>query len=486
MKQYIKALFLSATLLGTASCGDEWLNLKPSDELPTEDAVTNYKDAVTALNGIYDGLQEDENYYGARMLYYGDVRGDDMQSHTNGNRSLSLYEMRYTADDAPQIWETPYDVIRRSNNVIAAINAGKVTDGTTENVNDIKGQALAVRALAHFDLVRVYALPYGVDNGAGYGVPVVTEPVDASYMPARNTVAEVYEQIIADFKEAITLLKADKNLGYINKWAAQALLSRVYLYQGDNQRALELAADVIDNSPYKLWSTSEYVESWAKGGNSELLFEIVNKSSDDWVDRESIGYLMAETGYSDLVLTETFLNLIYKDEADVRLGVTLKSVSDKNEQSKKTLFLNKFPGREDISPVDNRINNIPVIRLSEVYLNAAEAAVKLGQSAVADEYLNSIVLRANPAAAAVSGATLERVLEERRKELVGEGHRFFDLMRNNLSVVRYASEAEKGWHHTLSSESAQFNNTYFRAILPIPKKECDANPVIAAQQNKGY
>ena len=82
--------------------------------------------------------------------------------------------------------------------------------------------------------------------------------------------------------------------------------------------------------------------------------------------------------------------------------------------------------------------------------------------------------------------TLEKVLTERRKELAGEGHRFFDAMRNNETIVRYESQDNMGWHYALNEDSRKFDRTYFRAILPIPVSETNANPVIAKQQNPGY
>ena len=126
-------------------------------------------------------------------------------------------------------------------------------------------------------------------------------------------------------------------------------------------------------------------------------------------------------------------------------------------------------------------DNLPI-----VYLNAAEAAVKLNNAAVADSCLNRIALRANPQASPRSNVTLDQVLTERRKELIGEGHRFFDLMRNGLAVERYTTMADKGFHLTLLPEAQRIDISYYRALLPIPKKECDANPVLRVQQNPGY
>ena len=106
----------------------------------------------------------------------------------------------------------------------------------------------------------------------------------------------------------------------------------------------------------------------------------------------------------------------------------------------------------------------------------------------AAKYLNEIVLRANPEAKAVSeaDATVERIILERRKEMIGEGQRYFDALRNNETIVRYKDEADKGYHYSLIKESQSFDRTYFRAILPIPVDETNVNPNLRAQQNPGY
>ncbi|WP_238319978.1 RagB/SusD family nutrient uptake outer membrane protein [Porphyromonas macacae] len=101
--------------------------------------------------------------------------------------------------------------------------------------------------------------------------------------------------------------------------------------------------------------------------------------------------------------------------------------------------------------------------------------------------MNTIVMRANPKNKVdVGNVNLDRILAERSKELVGEGFRFFDLMRNNKEVVRYKSIKEPGWHYPLSKESAQFDNKYFRVILAIPEDEINANEKLKKQQNPGY
>ena len=141
-------------------------------------------------------------------------------------------------------------------------------------------------------------------------------------------------------------------------------------------------------------------------------------------------------------------------------------------------------GDTNSQDTDIRYNNIPLFRLSEVYLNAAEAAVKGGEQDKAYTYLDAIVNRANPTKHAASPVTLEAVLKERRKELVGEGHRFFDAMRNNETIVRYTSTADQGWQQALTEEARSFNRDFYKTLLPVPEYEMNANPEM--KQNPGY
>jgi hypothetical protein len=490
MKNRMKILWVAVSAIAVASCSD-YLDTEQYTAISTDQAITSYNDAVAALVGVYDGIQGSssrQTYYASRMIYYGDVRGDDMQARMQGNRTSACYEMRYSADDAPAIWSVPYDANRRANNLIKAIDAGKVTDATDEEVGNLRSQALVVRALVHFDLVRVHSLPYTVDNGASLGIPIVTEPTEPSSTPARNTVAEVYNQVVADLTEAITsgFLSEEPVLGYFNVWAAKALLCRVYLYKGANQEALNLAKDIIDNSPYTLWTNAEYGSVWSQEETSEVIFEIVNYDTQDWGDREGIGYLMSEDGYYDMIVTSAFSAILNEDPDDVRHTIvdTSKTSPMKAEYGTDRVWCNKFRGK---TGTQIPLANIPILRLSEVYLNGAEAAVKLGDPTAAT-YVETIAKRANPATSeSFASVDLDRVLKERRKELVGEGHRFFDLLRNNLTVTRYTSETDRGRHYILTvPESRSFDRMYFRAILPIPVAEVNTNSVIKAQQNPKY
>jgi hypothetical protein len=252
----------------------------------------------------------------------------------------------------------------------------------------------------------------------------------------------------------------------------------------------DAATDVINNSKglYQLYTRDEYPTIWGKDFQAEALFELYISTTEpsEWGggtggEGAPMVYANEEKGvdWNNLILTEEFLNLLEEDPNDVRHCITQLSLIENNEglpEAARTrkVFLSKFPGKSG----DPKDNNISIIRLSEVYLNAAEAGVKLGGEYLepARGFLNQIVSRANPEkSVSAEEFTIERVLKECRKELVGEGQIFFDYLRNKQPIVR-----KGGWHlstlNTLNAETIQPNDP--RIALPIPQSEIDANPNI--------
>lgn len=494
MKNIYKILTLGVIFIALSACGNNWLDLDPATAKPSDKAITDYKSAEEALTGIYSRIQGNSgsvSYYGANLWVYGDVRGEDMQSTNLSSRGATFYAMKYLENNAPAIWGTPYTIIRNTNNLLEALESGKIADATDTQINELKSEALAIRALVHFDLCRIYGMPYTANNGTSLGVPIVLTSLPVEALETRNTVAEVYTQVLLDLGASINTggLSKEKTYGYINYWFVKGLLSKVNLYKGDNEAAFKHAEDIIKDSPYGLWTNEEYVEGWktTSSGRKEMLFEIVNYSRDNWTDREGIANLMNPKGYGDVIATKAFIDMLATTPDDVRHGLFLEKEEDNPNVILENykVFVNKYPVNE---AGEWRLNSLPVMRLSEIYLFAAEAAAKLKDSSNAAKYLNVIHKRANPNAADISetDATLERIILERRKELIGEGSRFFDAMRNNETITRYTSEEDRGFHPSLDADSRTFNRDYFRAILPIPISEINANAPIREQQNPGY
>lgn len=472
---------LGLSWLAVASCGNDWLDLEPSTAVETEKSIKQLSDIEFSLNGIYSTMQDPYAYSG-RLVYYADVTGDDMQAVSSTKRTGGYYDFRFSRDTGPSThWNLLYAMIQGCNLILKDIDAISISDDEAAYRDDLKGEALAIRGLALFDLTRIFGYPYLKDQGASLGVPIVTEFSTIESRPSRHTVAQCYEAIIADLEQSTTLLSSKFKKGKINRWAAMTLLSRVYLYKGDNAKALQCAEEAIQGAKkakYALWSNEEYPTAWGNDSSSskpgEVLFEIVNLTTDS-PGKESMGYLNSYNGYDDMCITVSFYHLLKEDPADVRL----KLLSfDKTYYA----YVNKYQPQEGENITDA---NIPLIRLSEAYLNAAEAAVKLGDKATAAAYLTPIVERANPARTVEeSTLTLDDVLTERRKELVGEGHRMYDVMRNGGTVkrVQLTDKAISKTKH--DTKYMEYDWNFYQIVLPIPKGEMNANPNMV--QNPGY
>lgn len=483
----IKYIFLGALISLTTSCGNGWLDVEPSTNIPSGSAIQSLEDVDYCLNGIYN-LMRNTDYYSGRMIYYGDVTGDDAQAIKTGKRTDDYYLMDITKDTGPSShWEYAYTIIQNCNIILSQIDQLDIEEDDQSEFNDLKGQTLAIRGFALFDLTRFFGYPYAKDNGASLGVPIVKTVSNTDNKPSRNTVAECYRAVIDDLKDATDLLSEKFNKGKINKWAAMTLLSRAYLYSEDNLHALETAEAAIkgaEKNKYRLWSNSEYAGAWgqdfASGNPGEVLFELVNLTVDG-VGKESVAYLCWQGGYDDYCLTSSFYELMQEDPDDVRNSAYIV-VKDT-----KRAYINKFKPQTGKAVEDA---NIPVLRISELYLIAAEAAVKQNNNVKAVEYLDAIVNRANPAKT-VKGKTitLDDVLLERRKELFGEGHRMFDAIRNHKRIERKEStkvfpEISETKHLTMQKESMSFDWTYYRVVLPIPKAEMNSNSNM--EQNPEY
>jgi len=266
--KYIIRLTMIVSIVLSQSCSEDFLDEFPSNS-QSPDNIKTVSDAQIVLNGAYNLLQ-DNNYLNANLITDNDCRADDMQTAEWG-RIDDEYLYNYTAQTDMDFgtWAQPYEIIRHVNMILSFID--DIETSTTEEDQekvDIKGQALAIRAMAHFDLCRMFGRQYSHDNGASLGVPIVTEILATDAKVKRSTVAEVYSQVIEDLNAAIPMLTEEKRLGKINAWAAKTLLARVYLYMEDNTNAYSTALDIINNGPYELVSRNDYVDSWSNASGS--------------------------------------------------------------------------------------------------------------------------------------------------------------------------------------------------------------------------
>ena len=236
---------------------------------------------------------------------------------------------------------------------------------------------------------------------------------------------------------------------------------RVYLYKGEDSEAYKVATEAIkgaEKQGYRLWTNEEYAKIWATPFNSELLFEIVNLTTDS-PGKSSIGYIC--TKYNMIATDKYWKKYLKGKSKDVRRQMV-------SAASSKKPYCLKYPAQGDKSYEDA---NVPVFRLSELYLNAAEAAVKNNDITNARAYLKPVYARTGEDLddLADKSITLDLVLEQRRIEFWGEGQRFFDLIRNNRKVER------KDYLSEVPEESRSFDWNYYKIVLPVPIHEMEYN-----------
>jgi len=301
-------------------------------------------------------------------------------------------------------------------------------------------------------------------NAANSGVPIANEVYPVDYEPARATLKETYDFIKSELNTAVGLLSRDENLGRINYWAAKGILARVYLYNEENSEALAAAEDVINSSPYSLYTIADYLNVWGIEGAPEAMFEILTNSTHN-SQRNSIGYYTHSDGYGECAYSTQGYELLTEDPNDIRSQLI---EWEDDEVDTEGYYTQKYPGRDGSLYLNNPI----VIRLSEVYLIAAEAKVKGASGGqAASWYMNELRKNRITDYADVTDVTLDDILIERRKELVAEGHQCWDTWRNDKSVFPPRLNRE-------------VDGSYELAILPIPKRETDISSNLI--QNPGY
>lgn len=461
------------------SCGKSFLDREPSYYSNKTEAYSSIEAIQSALNGCYDGLQ-DYRYYGRNFYLMTEVYTDNAKlSSTNLSNFSSFYSYSLTSSttELDGFWKIAYKIIARANNVIDATT--KLQNVAYSKKKQILGEAYAIRALVYFDLVRVFAQTYaiknGVDsaNGAGghLGIPIVTIPntKDSLISPKRQTVDSVYKLIKSDFLKADTMLMSisvSKNVHVFSKEAVDALLSRVFLVMEDWYNAYSISSSIILSKEFSLVKNSDYINSWSQSSNSESIFSISYQTNDN-IGTNSLGYMLSRNGYGGISQT-TDLYALY-DDYDIRKKLYFKVNSS-------DIFVSKYPGKLGVLGIDN----IPVIRFSEMYFICAEALARLGSSKAQDMargLLLEILTRSDNTVTTidVTGHDLINViLNERRKELAFEGQRFFDLKRLQKAIIRNDCKAPICTLHYPS----------YLFAMPIPISEVNANKNMV--QNSGY
>lgn len=454
----------------------------------TEEPVMSQSDVLTL--STYDGLNKvtaatyanlaGSSWYGTDFIIINEMKTSNGKKYIGSSfdtgRLNDWYNINYSETMTSSLWGSAYLAIYMANNVIENLE-GK---GDPQDLNNLKAECLFLRALSHFDLVRTYAQPYSYTAEASHdGVPVITTVQTAEDKPFRDPVSKVYEQIVADLLEAENIIDPAYVRSGIKDiratasiYAIQALLSRVYLYMGKWQEAADYATKVIESGEFTLWTADEmrdaacFREDVRSAGSGEVIFEVYHGSGEYGGTNEGICSLTSSEKYGDAGACKDLMDLY--DEGDVRSTLFHSQASTTDGAT--VYWTAKYQGK-GISKPD--YNNIIVLRLSEMYLNRAEAAINGAKGYSAVEDLKAI---ADKRGATAQNATLAGVYLERQKELAWEAHLWFDLARTGRDMTRTdyvgadtGKEVKAGSHLW---------------AMPIPEREHNVNGNLT--HNPGY
>lgn len=470
MKKIVLGLLTATLLLGSLESCNNKLNVQPVSTIDSATAFNNSSDVLAALVGCYTGLQS-VDLYGGYLQFLTDLLADNGDESFVGTFTQPQEAQRkallITNSQVSATWLRAYDVINRTNNVLA--NIGKLD--TPNQRASAEGEAKFIRSLVYFDLVRTYGKAWNDGTPASnLGVPLVLTPtltvVDAVPVP-RNTVAEVYAQVITDLTTAEALLTTGGSLNPFSatRYACAGLLARVYLQQGNYAAAAAAANRAINDKGFVLngFYGTNFGYNTSNVTTNVVLTTSINTSEDIFTIQ-----LTAQSGTNQLY---TFYSR--NSRADVNVQPQFLSLFETGD-TRASLVTTLTPTPSVASytrKYDAQYGNIKLMRVDEMLLTRAEANFRAGTTTGATPLADINAIRTRAGLPALTTVTLAQILKERRIELAFEGFRLADLKRNQESTVDPLTGAAIPWNSP-------------RLVFPIPFREINANSNL--KQNDGY
>lgn len=502
---------LVALLAGTLAGCKKALEVIPRDSAEATTALSTREGISAATTGAYARLKS-LRVYGRDLIALPEALSDNGFATNKSGRLLNEANNVFGAHFTTELWRLSYIGINDINLMFDAIPKLQVVPAITPAEQaSLEAPLYFLRGLYYLNLALAYSYIPGAtvtaqDRG---GVPIIltgTSTIEQAIalLPSRPAIGDVYTQIISDLTAAQTRLPTSLNaasfMNTANKYAAQALLSRVNLYIKNYSESKRWADSCIAAVGGRLTSGGNYVSNWRLPTHGETLFQLlfatnaenpgVNESlQTSFTTLVTPGVPTLTGGFGDLVptislLTDLGITLSTGTSAanftSVNASITARSADVRNQlyevgttgRGKSYVECTKFIGKNGFINLDN----IPVIRIAEVYLNRAEALATPGSSvlnetaALAD--LNTILAaRGLPTVSLAGTALYNEILRQRRVELAFEGHRFWDLKRLSRDIVKAPH------YNTVTFTDA-------RILAAIPQREVDGNPNL--RQNFGY
>lgn len=471
MKKYL--IIFVCLLVGINFSCSNWLDIKPSDRISEENNFSDLVGFKKALNGVYIELNNPDLYGKNLSCEFIEILAQRYAVGDENKSNKELMEFSYNGSagrgKSTSIWGTAYKLIANTNLILKNVEQHRdVLVG--EYYNLVKGEALALRALLHFDLFRLFGPVYAEDSTAT-SIPYYKEfqfDVAPSY-----AACDFMNMVIEDLLEAEQLLVndpivefgvkgntkdvflQDRNLR-LNYYAVQGLLARAYLYMGNKERALYYAESVIKIQEEKFpWITPMKLNNSKSADrvfSTEIMFALQN------LDRNTLYTSLFDGANlklnSLLIPRRDVVDYVFEsDKTDYRYSSSLNGTVEISGTTYRVF--NKFQGTDSLY---NQM--IPMIRISEMYMIAAETSTdgptRLG-------YFNTFRNHRN--LASVREWDVDYYLEkEWKKEFYGEGQLFFWYKRNKKSEMQSATDQ----YGTVSVKLSDY-------VLPIPDAESQYN-----------
>lgn len=446
---YTTALFLSGVLL-FSSCQKK-LDVTSPQNVSGQEVLSSDVNVKKALNGAYDAVSN-WSLLGGNLQLYSELLAANGEIRWSGTydepRQIYTKQILVTNDYVASTYDNAYYAINICNNILNAIGVVNEADQ-----GRVKGEALFLRGLMYFELVELYAKPYSAGNvTTNPGLQLITTPTngtitDSNYV-ARSSVQQTYDFILSDLKQAQSLLP-DENGVYATRFAAAAVLSRVYLQMADYANARDEANLVITEGPYQL--TKTFAAAFNNTTNStEDIFAIqVNEQDGD-------NYMQLFWSITDYGARDGDVDVLPKEVNEFEDG-----------DARKAMYYVDATGTYRSGKWKYQYRNLPIIRLAEMYLTRAECNFRLGTAVGQTPAVDIRIIR-NRAGLTTSPnyITLDNILLERKRELKDEGQAIQDVKRLKETVDGFAYDA-------------------YQLILPIPQREIDASKGVLTQ-NEGY
>lgn len=454
-----QSIFILALFIGVVFTGcDDLLDLEPQASISDQIALSTPGNVQTAIIGGYQALGQG-NAYGGMYIFLTEIfAASNTEMNWNGTfiQPGEVYNKQILTTNSYMAgyWGTSYNIINRANFVLEALD---VFGSDTAARNRAEAEARFLRGIAHYNLVQVFGKAYNDGNPAtNPGVPILLTPtrtVDESLQVPRNTVAEVYAQVLADLTAARDALPVANGF-YANTYTVSAFLTRVHLAMGNFAAAGAEANRVITSNRYSLEADIAGNFNRTNAGTETIFATQVTPS----------------TGTNDMT---TFHAPTPTGRADIQV-LNGHMAQYESGDARATLFVETGRGRMTTKYATAR-RNITVMRLAEMHLVRAEANAWIHGPGVAgiggvtlEQDLN--LIRARVGLAPLSTGSLADVYRERKLELIFEGVLYLDLRRN------------QGTTSSVLSPSIPWNDN--RMVFPIPNREMLVNPNLV--QNPGY